>query len=499
VERRRDRHNELIVAIAVIGTLALALTFGIILTLSSNVDDVNDGEATNTAVAQFLPSDTPTITASPTSTPSPTPSPTVSPTDTPTISPTDTPSPVSTATPEPSDTPTPPPTATSLPTDTPTSLPTATPQPTDTPAPTATPLPATTPAPTSTPLPPPTVTPAPVLALPTDTPSPTATVTPVPTDTPSLTPTFTPVPTDTPSPTATVTPAPTDTPSPTVTVTPAPTDTPSPTATVTPAPTDTPSPTPTFTPVPTDTPSPTATYTPTSTLTPSATFTPSHTPTPTPTFTASPTLTFTPYPSLTPSITPFGGERTNTPAVTGCTIPENWIAYVIQRGDTLFYLSRRFGLTVPELASANCIEDPDNITAGQLLFVPPGSNVTPLPPAVAYTPARPPGDYPAFNCDNPAATITQPLPGTVLRGAFAVYGTATHPNFQFYRLQVSGSGTDDADFATLQVYTTQVYNGQLGTVNASAFAPGDYWLRLTVVDITGNYLPQCTVRVRFEG
>jgi murein DD-endopeptidase MepM/ murein hydrolase activator NlpD len=203
---------------------------------------------------------------------------------------------------------------------------------------------------------------------------------------------------------------------------------------------------------------------------------------------------------LTPSITPFGGERTRTPSVTGCTTPEDWIPYVIQRGDTLFGLSRRFGLTVSELASANCIEDPDNITAGQFLFVPPGSNVTPVPPAVALTPVvRPPGDYPSFNCDNPAATITQPLPGTVLRGAFAVYGTATHPNFQFYRLQVSGSGTDDADFATLQVYTTQVYNGQLGTVNASAFAPGDYWLRLTVVDITGNYLPQCTVRVRFEG
>jgi len=202
---------------------------------------------------------------------------------------------------------------------------------------------------------------------------------------------------------------------------------------------------------------------------------------------------------LTPSITPFGGERTRTPSVTGCTTPEDWIPYVIQRGDTLFYLSQRFRLTVRELASANCIEDPDNITAGQFLFVPPGSDVTPVSPALTLTPLRPPGDYPAFNCGNPAATITQPLAGTVLRGAFAVYGTATHPNFQFYRLQVSGSGTDDADFATLQVYTTQVYNGQLGTVNASAFAPGDYWLRLTVVDITGNYLPQCTVRVRFEG
>ena len=426
MERRRDRHNELIVAIAVIGTLALALTFGIILTLSSTVDDVDEREATNTAVAQFLPSDTPTITVSPTHTPSltatATDTPTVAPTAT--LEPTVTPSPVSTATPEPSAMP----------------EPSATPQPsaTATPSPTETLLPTSTPVPGNTPSPAPTSTPAAVLLLPTETVVPTATFTLVPTETPS--------------------------------------------------------------PTPTESPSPTFTVTPSSTPTPSATFTASHTPSPTLTFTASPTLTFTPYPSLTPSITPFGGERTRTPSVTGCTTPEDWIPYVIQRGDTLFGLSRRFGLTVSELASANCIEDPDNITAGQFLFVPPGSNVTPVPPAVALTPVvRPPGDYPSFNCDNPAATITQPLPGTVLRGAFAVYGTATHPNFQFYRLQVSGSGTDDADFATLQVYTTQVYNGQLGTVNASAFAPGDYWLRLTVVDITGNYLPQCTVRVRFEG
>jgi hypothetical protein len=28
-----------------------------------------------------------------------------------------------------------------------------------------------------------------------------------------------------------------------------------------------------------------------------------------------------------------------------------------------------------------------------------------------------------------------------------------------------------------------VINGELGTVNPAAFAPGDYWLRLTVVDV----------------
>jgi hypothetical protein len=169
---------------------------------------------------------------------------------------------------------------------------------------------------------------------------------------------------------------------------------------------------------------------------------------------------------------------------------------VIQPGNTMFALALQFGVTVDELAAANCISHPDNITAGQILYVPPGSNVTPQPTGPGTAPSA--GNYGSFDCGNPSWTITQPRPGTVLRGTFAVYGTATHPQFSFYRLQISGSGTNDADFATLQVYQTPVTNGQLGTINTAAFAPGDYWLRLTVVDITGNYPPQCTVRVRFE-
>ncbi len=49
MDRRRDRNNELIVAIAVIGTLALALTFGIILSLSRTIDNESDDQATSTA------------------------------------------------------------------------------------------------------------------------------------------------------------------------------------------------------------------------------------------------------------------------------------------------------------------------------------------------------------------------------------------------------------------------------------------------------------------
>jgi hypothetical protein len=162
----------------------------------------------------------------------------------------------------------------------------------------------------------------------------------------------------------------------------------------------------------------------------------------------------------------------------------------------MFALALQFRVTIDELAAANCISHPDNITAGQILYVPPGGNVTPQPTGPSTAPSA--GNYTSFDCGNPSWTITQPRPGTVLHGTFAVYGTATHPQFSFYRLQISGSGTNDADFATLQVYQTPVTNGELGTINTAAFAPGDYWLRLTVVDITGNDPPQCTVRVRFD-
>lgn len=208
-------------------------------------------------------------------------------------------------------------------------------------------------------------------------------------------------------------------------------------------------------------------------------------------------MTFTPYPSLTPSITPFGGERTSTPAPIGCVVPEGWRQYVIQRGDTLFALALRWGITLDRLAEANCIENRANITSGMILYAPPGSNVTPAPAATRVTTPPVTGNYSSFDCGSPNATISDPRPGAVLRGSFAVFGTATHPDFQFYRLQVSGAGTGDGDFVTLNVFRDQVSGGQLGTINTLAFTPGDYWIRLTVVDNTGNYPPQCTVKVRF--
>ncbi|MBN1680570.1 MAG: LysM peptidoglycan-binding domain-containing protein [Anaerolineae bacterium] len=491
---RRNRGNEVVVAIVVLGTLAVALTFAIILSVTTSQDSNGTPTANiqrltatetpskspgpaDTAVA-LLPSNTPdarTPTIRPSQTEIPTDTP--PPTKTPTVIP-GTVTPSATSTPEPTDTVPPTKTATVQPTNT--ALVTDTPMPPDTAAPD-----------TDTPIPPDTAT---LTSTPTDT--------IVPTDTPDLNATaevmavaaltstadtWTDTPTATETPTETATPSPTftDTPSPTATFT----DTPSPTATFT----ETPSPTPTVTDTPSATPTATDTATPTTTFTPSYTPTLTWTPSVTP---ITPTLTFTPYPSLTPSITPFGGEKTTTPVASGCVVPANWLAYEIQPGDSLFQLSLQFKISLEELAEANCITERNNITSGQFLYAPPGSNITPQPPAANGVITD--GDYTRFDCDNPAATITEPVPGTVLRGAFTVFGTATDPQFQFYRLQVSGSGTNDGDFATLNVYENPVEQGQLGTVNTLAFAPGDYWLRLTVVDITGNWRPQCTVKVRFE-
>ncbi len=316
--------------------------------------------------------------------------------------------------------------------------------------------------------------------------------TPAPSDTATLPPpsdTATRAPTTPPTQVAAVA---SDTPSPEPSRTPRPSNTPSPEPTRTPRPSSTPSPEPTRTPRPSDTP----TVEPTITLTPSATR-------------IQPTLTFTPYPTLTPSITPFSGGQTSsrgTPAANVCLPPPDWIPYTIQQGDTLFGLTLRINQTLPAneqisletLSAANCIRDPGKITAGETIYVPAGTSiaapVATLPNGSAATPSGPL----SFNCGNPAFTITEPRPGTVLRGTFAIYGTATHPDFQFYRLQVSSGSAQDDDFATLDVFREPVINGQLGIVDTAAFGPGDYWLRLTVVDNTGNYPPQCTIRVSFE-
>ncbi|MEJ2749256.1 MAG: LysM peptidoglycan-binding domain-containing protein, partial [Anaerolineae bacterium] len=57
-------------------------------------------------------------------------------------------------------------------------------------------------------------------------------------------------------------------------------------------------------------------------------------------------------------------------------------SYVVQPGDTLFRIARRFGISVATLAAANQIANPSRIFVGQMLAIPTGNAVIAPPPAV---------------------------------------------------------------------------------------------------------------------
>ena len=47
------------------------------------------------------------------------------------------------------------------------------------------------------------------------------------------------------------------------------------------------------------------------------------------------------------------------------------LIYTINPGDTLFSIARQFGVSLDDLVALNNIENPDNIRAGDQLFIPP--------------------------------------------------------------------------------------------------------------------------------
>ena len=132
-----------------------------------------------------------------------------------------------------------------------------------------------------------------------------------------------------------------------------------------------------------------------------------------------------PLPTATPTATspvvPGATEEpTNTPplpTIRPCGPPAGWVPYIIQPGDTLLSLSRIFGVSVAELQFANCIDNPHDIKAGAILYVPfipvrtpTATNTNPPPPSSTPKPptAVPPTSTPVTptTAVPPTATFT---------------------------------------------------------------------------------------------
>jgi peptidoglycan-N-acetylglucosamine deacetylase len=47
--------------------------------------------------------------------------------------------------------------------------------------------------------------------------------------------------------------------------------------------------------------------------------------------------------------------------------------YIVERGDTLFGIAQKFGITIEDIVNANALTNPNNLSVGQELIIPPAS------------------------------------------------------------------------------------------------------------------------------
>ncbi len=118
---------------------------------------------------------------------------------------------------------------------------------------------------------------------------------------------------------------------------------------------------------------------------------------------------------------------------------------------------------------------------------------TPTPALPAPTPTATPTPALLPQCPNPKARLTYPTVDAVLTGAVRIRGSAAIANFAYYKLEVRAEGAPE--WSLLQRFEEPVTEGVLALWDTSSLSPGTYWLRLVVVDTTGNYPEPCQVRV----
>lgn len=100
----------------------------------------------------------------------------------------------------------------------------------------------------------------------------------------------------------------------------------------------------------------------------------------------------------------------------------------------------------------------------------------------------------AAGCTPGQIEITFPEPGTEIKGVIELTGTVDIQNFGFYKYEVAPGGSDT--WATIAAGRTVVNEGSLGRWDTTALTPGDYQLRLVVIDNQGTSLSPCVVPVQ---
>jgi hypothetical protein len=231
------------------------------------------------------------------------------------------------------------------------------------------------------------------------------------------------------------------------------------------------------------TPEPSATNTrrPSQTPLPTATIRPSSTPT-----SQNAMLGIIPTPPPSPTVPPLN-QASRTPS--SCQLPQGWTSYTVQAGNTLFAISLATNSSIDELRAANCIENIDNIQAGDIIFVP----RAPLRPVATLVPSGIRDGLRAIGCQNSNVIISNPISAQHLNGTFTVYGTAARSDFLYYKIEIRPDAASIYNFY-LDSHN-QVTNGSLGEINSELFGSGLHWLKLTVVDQSASIPADATCEI----
>jgi len=120
---------------------------------------------------------------------------------------------------------------------------------------------------------------------------------------------------------------------------------------------------------------------------------------------------------------------------------------------------------------------------------------TPTPEIPTETPTPEPPQVVAPACADPRSAIFSPGVNQVVAGVIGVSGTAEIDAFDYYKLEYAPGANAGGGFVYFDGRSNPVSGGQLGAIDTAALPNGEYTLRLTVVDQTGNYLPPCDVSI----
>ncbi|MBI5878677.1 MAG: hypothetical protein HZB53_13590 [Chloroflexi bacterium] len=115
-----------------------------------------------------------------------------------------------------------------------------------------------------------------------------------------------------------------------------------------------------------------------------------------------------------------------------------------------------------------------------------------------FAPWVPAAGAAALQQDCSGVSITSPKANDAVRGRVDISGSANIPQFQFYKVEYAPtSNPSDSSFANVgpDVRRTAVQSGLLDVWDTSSLPDGPYTVRLTVVDIRGNF-PCPPVQVR---